>query len=339
MNTPTNVRPASNRMKIALIGAGGIGKEWALALKAAEISIALVVDTDPAKGEAFAQEFGGTFEPDLSAAIKSGIQAAIIAVPHVYLAPTSRQCLEAGVHVLCEKPGGITSEEVKANEIIATDKGLTYMIGFNHRYHPAYIEAKKRFDAGEIGDLMFIRARYGFGGRAGYEKEWRFDKAIAGGGELLDQGIHMIDMARWFMGEIHDVKGMAGNLFWGGAVEDNGFALLRNSGGSVAQIHVSWTNWEWVHCFEIFGTKGYLIVDGLDKRYRGPERLTIGHADPRSGKFPQEVQIVYSNESKELSLRREIDAFLNAIERKEKVPTGEDAVAALKIVETIYEQN
>lgn len=332
-------------MKVALVGAGGIGKTWARALVGdAALQVSVVVDTNERAAKERANELGCAYVTDWHEALMHNIDAAIIAVPHVNLAPISEDFLEAGKHVLCEKPGGISSQEVSENVNLAKKKGLVYMPGFNHRYHAGYLEAKKRFDAGEIGELMFIRARYGFGGRKEYEKEWRFKKAIAGGGELLDQGIHMIDMIRLYLGDVKDVKGFAENMFWGGEVEDNGFVLLRSAAHKVAQIHVSWTNWEWVHNFEIFGTKGYLTIDGLDSRYRGPERLTIGHADPRSGEFPKEEVINYDKETKDDSFRREAEDFALAIHstlsrrRLDNVPRGEDAVAALEIIEKIYAQ-
>jgi predicted dehydrogenase len=326
-------------MKIALIGAGGIGELWSRAIKESEITPVYVVDTDSERASKLANDLGCASASDVDSLVANQVDAAIVAVPHIDLAPISAKLLQKGIHVLCEKPGGMSSSEIQANIDLAREKGLLYVPGFNHRYHPAYLEAKRRFDAGEIGDLMFVRARYGFGGRPGYEKEWRFNKKISGGGELLDQGIHMIDLARLFMGDITEVKGFAENLFWGGEVEDNGFVLLRNQHGNIAQIHVSWTNWEWVHQFEVFGTKGYLIIDGLDSRYRGPERLTIGHADPRSGEFPREEVIQYTNEKKEDSLRRELEEFVHAIGPKTRdIPTGEDAVKAMQIVEEIYDK-
>ena len=194
-------------------------------------------------------------------------------------------------------------------------------------------------DAGEIGKILFIRARYGFGGRPGYSKEWRFQKEISGGGELIDQGVHMIDMARWFLGDFKDVNGFAEKLFWKFGGEDNGFALLRTKDRKVAQIHVSWTNWKWVHSFEIFGEKGHLIIDGLDQRYNGPEKLTIGYRDPEFLKPPKEETIIFQNEQKEDSFARELAAFWKAVQGKKGIPTGQDAYEVLKIVEKIYKHN
>lgn len=331
-----------NPVKLVLIGAGGIGKQWASGIaKSKTVRLAGVVDTDTARAEDIAKQHEGcVVYPDWQTAAKTDADGFIVGVPHNLLASISKGLLEAGKHVLCEKPAGISSQEVAANIALARGKNLVYMAGFNHRYHPAFAEAKKRFATGEIGEMMFIRARHGFGGRPGYEKEWRFSKAIGGGGEFIDQGMHMIDMARWFMGEFTDVRGFAENFFWGGEVEDNGFALLRTADRKVAQIHVSWTQWDWLHSFEIFGTKGYLLISGLDQRYHGPEQLTVGHADARSGKFPTEEVIVYKEESKDDSLRREAEDFVRALRGEGvAIPRGEDAKAVLEIVETIYKNN
>jgi predicted dehydrogenase len=331
------------KLKLVLIGAGGIGKQWASGIKRSDtVELAAVVDADIERAKALATEYGScpSFTDWTWVAEVPGVDGAIVAVPHNMLAPITKGVLEKGKHVLCEKPAGISAAEVAANIALAKSKKLVYMTGFNHRYHPAFAEAKKRFGAGEIGEIMFIRARHGFGGRPGYEKEWRFSKKIGGGGEFIDQGMHMIDLARWFMGEFVDVKGFAENFFWGGEVEDNGFALLRTKERRVAQIHVSWTQWDWLHSYEIFGTKGYLLVDGLDQRYHGPEKLTIGHADARSGKFPTEEVVTYGEEQKDDSLRREAEDLARAI-RGDKVgiARGEDAKAVLEIVEKIYRNN
>ncbi|MBI2888535.1 MAG: Gfo/Idh/MocA family oxidoreductase [Candidatus Liptonbacteria bacterium] len=327
-------------ISIALIGAGGIGKIWSDAFKKSSSCVFnAVVDVDAVKAKAIADAFPGAVAySDLKEALTKGdFEAVVIATPHAFLAPVSKAALEAGKHVLCEKPAGVSSAEVAENIAAAGKANRVYMIGFNHRYHPAYMRAKEIADKGEIGKIICVRARYGFGGRPGYEKEWRFNKKVSGGGELIDQGMHMIDMARWFMGDFTDVKGFAENLYWGGEVEDNGFLLLRTADKRVAQIHVSWTNWEWVHSFEIFGTKGYLSIDGLDKRYRGPEKLTVGKVDPQSGKFPVETTTAFAEEKKEDSFARELEEFAAVIGgRTELKAKGEDVVEVLKIVERIY---
>jgi predicted dehydrogenase len=326
---------------IGLIGAGGIGKVWADALIGAKgIRLHAVVDTDRSRAEEVASRIKGAhaytrIEEALS---DKTLDAVVIATPHKYLAPLSYKALLAGKHVLCEKPSGISSKEVAKNIALAKKKRLLYMPAFNHRYHPAYMKAMEIFQKGGIGNAAFIRARYGFGGRKGYEKEWRFKKRISGGGELLDQGMHMIDMARWFLGDFTKVQGHAENYFWGGDVEDNGFLLMRTKKGQIASLHVSWTNWEWVHSFELFGDKGYLQIEGLDQRYKGPERLIWGKRDATFSK-PKETTYMYKDEKKHDSFRREAEAFANAIgnpKARVGIPQGEDARMALHAVEQVY---
>jgi predicted dehydrogenase len=328
-------------LRIALIGAGGIGRLWAKAIKKVKgVSLSAVVDVNRSAAETIAQEFPDCLiETDWRKIISiDDIDAVLAAAPHKFLAPIAQAALKNRKHVLCEKPAGISSAEIKKNIELARKNRLIYMIGFNHRYHPAFLTAKKFFDAGKIGKIMFIRARYGFGGRPGYEKEWRFNKKISGGGELLDQGVHLIDLSRLFLGGLAEVKGFAEKLFWRSAgVEDNGFALLRGKNGGIASIHASWTNWNWIHTFEIFGEKGYLIIEGLDQRYRGPERLIIGMRHPKFLKPPEEKTLVFTNEQKEFSLERELRDFAAAIQgRKNSIPDGRDAYEALKVVEKIY---
>lgn len=333
-------------LRLALVGAGGIGKQWAEAIrKTPGIQLTVVVDVNLDGAKEIAATFSDcVVTSDWRDVVRdSSIDAVLVATPHKWLAPISYSALVARQHVLVEKPCGVNLREVEKNMKIARKNKLVYMPGFNHRYHPSYMKAREIFDRGGIGKAMFIRARYGFGGRPGYEKEWRFKKDIAGGGELFDQGVHMIDMARWFLGDIKDVHGFAEHMFWKGEVEDNGFALLRTQRGQVAQIHVSWSNWDWVHSFELYGDKGYLVIDGLDKRYHGPERLVWGVRD-KTFAHPTEKRFEYTNETKYNSLQRELTAFADATRgrvgrsKKTNLPTGEDAYATMKIVEKIYHE-
>lgn len=327
------------KLTLALIGAGGIGKQWADAIRKTKgVELRLVVDVNMKGAEEIAKNFKDCFvSSDWGDAVRSkNIDALLVATPHKWLAPISYAALTAKKHVLSEKPSGINRKEVERNVKAARKNKLVYMPGFNHRYHAAYLKAREIFGKGGIGTITFIRARYGFGGRPGYNKEWRFKKSIAGGGELFDQGVHMIDMCRWFMGDFKNIYGFAQNMFWGGEVEDNGFALMRTAKGQVAQIHVSWTNWDWVHSFELYGDKGYVLIDGLDRRYHGPERLVWGVRDKTFAR-PVEKRFEYLNETKFDSLERELAAFREAIAGKRNgIPTGDDALATMKIVEKIY---
>lgn len=350
----------NGKLNIALIGAGGIGKVWAAGFKKIQevhphtttksnqaphdfsfgvgVKLVCVADIDTKRAEEIAKDFKAKVCSDWKELLKNKeVDAVIVATPHKWLAPIAKAFLAAGKHVLVEKPVGITSSEIKTNVALAKKNKLVYMSGFNHRYHPAFSLAKKMADEGAIGKLNFIRARYGFGGRPGYENEWRFNKAISGGGELIDQGVHMIDMARWFLGDFKDVCGMAESFLWKSGVEDNGFALLRTKDKKVASIHVSWTNWKWIHSFEIYGSDGYLRIDGLDQRYQGPEQLTIGKRDPAFKLPPEEEVIIFDKEQKADSFARELkELYLAVKERRAPLTSGADALEALRIVENIY---
>ncbi len=333
----------SGTIRVALIGAGGMGTKWAHVLaKSPSASLVCISDQDKSKAEVLAKEIKDCrAEGDWRAVVQSSdVDAVVIVTPHKFLTEIAIEALKNKKHVLSEKPGGVSSLEIIKAIKASEESGAKYMIGFNHRYHPAFLMAKDLVDKGEIGKIIFVRARYGFGGRPGYANEWRFNKEMSGGGELLDQGSHMIDLSRQFLGEFSEVVGFTPTLFWKNGVEDNGFALLKTQDGRVASIHVSWTQWKWVHSFEIMGSEGYLTIDGLDNRYVGPERLTIGKRDPEFRNPPTEQVVIFDKETSETSLERLIAEFISAIqENREPAVSGKDAYEMLKIVEKIYAQN
>jgi predicted dehydrogenase len=214
--------------------------------------------------------------------------------------------------------------------------GVTVKVGFNHRFHPALRKAREIVDSGALGPLMYVRGRYGHGGRLGYEREWRADPAIAGGGEMLDQGIHLIDLARWFLGDFTEVSGLTATFFWQMPVEDNGFALLRTAGGQVAWLHASCSEWKNMFSFEIYGRDGKLQVDGLGGSY-GVERLAYYRMLPQMG--PPETTI-WEYPGEDTSWRDEFVHLQTCIsERQTPLGTLEDAYAALAVVESLYRQS
>ena len=207
-------------------------------------------------------------------------------------------------------------------------------IGFNHRHHPAVWKAKALLEEGSIGQSLFIRCRYGHGGRPGYEDEWRADPEISGGGELLDQGIHTIDLFRWFLGDFQEAFGYTDTWFWDMPVEDNAFALFRTPGGQVAFLHTSWTQWKNLFSFEISGSAGYLIVEGLGGSY-GAERLTWGRRRPESGP-PDEERFDFSGP--DTSWKAEWYEFVSAVqEGREPLANGYDGWQAMRMVHAVYE--
>lgn len=324
-------------MNIALFGSGGMGKRWAGAMsRNKNTTLCSVIDIDLEKAKKVAEEFGAKAHESLNGI--GEFDAAVIVLPHNLLAETSKKILALGKHVLVEKPAARTTAELEEVVRLAYEKNLRLMIAFNHRFHPSSLEAKKLIDPGFIGKPMFMRATYGFGGRLGYEKEWRHKKEISGGGELIDQGVHLIDLARWFLGDIADAKGIIENAFWKSEVEDNAFVLLKHSSGAISSLHASWSQWMPTYLLEIEGTEGYVRIEGLGKKYGGTERVYYGK---RREDFsaPQE-QMIECDTNADRSLDRALDEFVTAIQTgREPKPSGEDGIAVLKIVEKIYHQN
>jgi predicted dehydrogenase len=183
---------------------------------------------------------------------------------------------------------------------------------------------------------MFIRARYGHGARPGYDKEWRAYKKIAGGGEMLDQGSHIVDLSRYFMGEFTEVTGSCNKFFWDMEVEDNCFAILKTKTGNVAQLHASCTQWKNIFSFEIFCRTGQINIDGLGRSY-GKETLTFYKMKPGMG-IPD--KFVFDWKDKDVSWEREFVNFLESIE-KDKEPNGNiyDALECINIIYKLYEAN
>jgi predicted dehydrogenase len=292
-----------------------------------------VADVDAGRAEVMARAFGSRVyaEPEALFGARD-VQAVIVATPHQWLAPVAKAALEAGKHVLCEKPLARTPEEAAALVAVAAQSKRALKTGFNHRYHPAIAEAHRLAREGRIGRLLVLRCRYGHGGRTGYEHEWRADR-VSGGGELLDQGVHALDLFRWFAGEFTEMSAMVSSAYWPIEVEDNAFCLLRAAEGVTASLHASWTQWKNLFSFEVFGESGYLEIEGLGGSY-GPERLVIG--ERRASGAPSEQQIEFLGE--DTSWAAEWAEFAAAI-REERAPeaSGWDGWQALRLAAAAYE--
>lgn len=261
------------------------------------------------------------------------VDVVIVATLHDSLAEITQSAIQAGKHVLVEKPAARTSAELQPVIAAADRQGVKVHVGFNHRYHRSLRKAKAIIDSGALGELMFVRGRYGHGARLGYEKEWRSNPELSGGGELIDQGPHLIDLSRWFLGEMTEVQGFAHTYFWDMPVDDNGFMLLKTANQQTAFLHVSCTEWKNLFSLEIYGKNGKLDLSGLGGSY-GLEKITwykmlpqMGPPDTTAWEYPM------GDDSWEV----EINEFFEDI-RLDRKPSCSlaDASAALAIVETIY---
>jgi predicted dehydrogenase len=323
-------------LRVALLGCGLVGHKRTRALGPHTLTVC--VDAVLGRAEALAAEHPGCVAAiDVRRAIDDPeVDAVILATTPDALAVTAVQAAEAGKHVLIEKPAARTSSELRAVLAAVERAGVVAKVGFNHRFHPAFQRAHAIFDEGGVGELMYIRARYGHGGRPNYEREWRADPRVSGGGELLDQGSHLIDLARWFAGHVSEVRGHLGTYFWPMRVEDNAFIFLKTPHGQVAWLHASWTEWKNLFSFEVFGRLGKLQIDGLGGSY-GTERLTYYRMLPEMG--PPETTS-WEFPDFDSSWHDEFAHFADCIETGSS-PCGSlaDGLANLEIAEQLYQRS
>jgi predicted dehydrogenase len=320
-------------VNIAIIGCGLIGKKRAQNL--AHGKLVACVDKIFEKAQALATQFPHceAFTDWHTIMHRPDIHIVIVATLHATLAEITLAAMQAGKHVLVEKPGGRHANELNAIIDVAKKSNSLIRVGFNHRYHRAFRQAHELVNQNALGELMFIRARYGHGGRIGYNKEWRAQPELSGGGELIDQGVHLIDLARWFLGDFSDIQGHAHTYYWDMPVDDNGFLLLKTSKKQVAFLHASCTEWKNLFSFEIYGHKGKIDIHGLGGSY-GTERLSFYKMSAEMG--PPET-LIWEYPMADNSWEIEFAEFLDDIKYNRQPSAGiYDAYAALKIVETVY---
>jgi len=322
-------------MKTGIIGCGLIGHKRASSLGRAEL--VACADTDISKAKALAEKFPGikVFN-NPEELLCSDCDIVVLATPHSVLPGLIKKSLEHKKHVLVEKPAGRFAYELEALPALAETQKCKVRIGFNHRYHRAFRKAKEILETGDLGELMFIRARYGHGGRPGYNKEWRAIPSISGGGELIDQGSHLIDLSRMFLGDFQNIEGFAETYFWDMPVDDNAFLMLRTEKGQTAFLQVSCTEWKNMFVFEVYGKHGKLEINGLGGSY-GTEKLSYYKMLPEMG--PPET-FIWEYPMADDSWKIEFDEFLKDIEENRDCNPGlNDAIQNLKIVNTIYKKS
>lgn len=323
-------------MRVAIIGAGLQAKRRAPVIRdwpGMEIIIITAEHKDSA--EKLAGELGCDAGVGWKGIVdRDDIDIVLVLTPPDTHAEISNTAMKAGKHVLCEKPLTRTIKEAEDMIRIAKENKIVLKCGFNHRHHPAIWEAKQLIDKGKLGKPLFARCSYGICGRPGYENEWRADPNRAAGGQFMEQGIHAIDLFRWFLGEIIEVSSMTGvQYFKEQSLEDNGMAIFRMQSGATASLHASLTHWKNLFLFEVFGEDGYIAVEGLGSSY-GTEKLIFGKRDFNA---PFNYHITeYRGGDK--SWLEEWSEFCSAIEEfREPIGNGSDGLAAVKIALAAYE--
>jgi predicted dehydrogenase/UTP-glucose-1-phosphate uridylyltransferase len=320
---------AADPLWVAQIGAGNIGARRAGLFP----RLATVADVDLNRAKAVAARSGARAMSDWEAAIEDDrVRIVSVATTNNLLPIVARRALESGKHVLAEKPVALRSSDLDPLVSIARERGLVYQAGFNYRFHPAIERARSLLRQGTIGRLLHGAARHGHGGRLGLEKEWRAQPALSGGGELLDQGVHLIDLVRWFSQvDICGVQAALRTDFWAIApLEDHALVWLDLSGGARFSLEVSLTQWKNLFWFELVCERGSIVIEGLGGSY-GPERLTLTRRPERFGAPEIETETFPDPESCWLAQWEELERAI----RSGDEPSGSaaDSLACLRVVE------
>ncbi len=327
-------------LRVGIVGAGLIGRKRAGALGSQDTVVG-VFDVAPESAEALAGDVGarpcGTWDELLALAP----DVVVVAVTHDQLAAASERALRGGAHVLVEKPAAISSAQVARVRGAAQAAGRRVKVGFNHRFHPGLARAAAEIHSGDHGELMHLRGRYGHGGRPGYDREWRADPQRSGGGELIDQGMHLLDLTHWFAGPLPLHSALLRTQFWDMPVEDNAALVLgdRTSRDATwAMLHVTWTEWKNTFSIEAYCRTAKLQVDGLARSY-GPQTLKIFRMGPELGP-PELEEIAYPAEDP--SWTNEWEHFAEALAAADTRPLLgdlDDAHYAWTQIEAAYAQS
>ena len=276
------------------------------------------------------------------ALLNSDIDAVIVSAYASVAAEYVIRALNAGKHVFCEKPPAMNAHEML--EVIETEKstGKVLKYGINHRFHYSVMEAKKIINDGVLGKLLWMRGIYGKAGSIDFRDNWRNYKKFSGGGILIDQGIHMLDLFRYFSNsEFECLSTYLSTSFWDTECEDNAFLTLKSSNDVLATLHSSATQWRHKFLLEMTFEKGYLNLDGIlsETRSYAPETLIIGQREFEDVTFAMgkpKQSITYFEYDKSWDF--ELAEFIDAIKGNATILNGtsQDAFEIMKITDHVY---
>lgn len=320
-------------MKAAIVGCGLIGSKRASALPS-DVTLISCFDSNEEISDKFAEEFGCKSVSSIDDLLETkDLDFVIISTRHDALSPIALQIIAAKVNVFIEKPGALNSQQLGyLVDRIRTTK-LRGHIGFNHQYHPAIAKAIQLSQSNRFGKIMFLRGRYGHGARIGYEKEWRANKSESGGGELIDQGTHLLDLSIAFLGNLQLDYAATPTYFWAMPVEDNAFISVKNQNGNIGFLQVSCTEWKNMFSLEIYHEFGKLEITGLGRSY-GLETLTVYEMLPEMGPPLTEV---FTFPEPDDSWGKELEEFVDDLKHGTSHSDNLDSsLQVMKLIDEIY---
>ncbi|MBI3319300.1 MAG: Gfo/Idh/MocA family oxidoreductase [Candidatus Omnitrophica bacterium] len=336
--SPQAFRAAAKKPRVINVGIIGFGKMGRIRYETmtANGRGRVVAVADPLRP----QLSGVPCEESAEALIENpAVEAVFICTPNYLNKPLTIRALRAGKHVFCEKPPAFTAPDIE--EIIAVERtsGKQLMYGFNHRHHDSVKKAKELVDSGVYGRILWMRGRYGKSVDHNFYSTWRAKKSFAGGGILMDQGIHLLDLFLMMAGDFEELQAYVSNLYWKLDVEDNVFAILRNRQGVVASLHSTMTQWRHLFSFEIFLEQGYIVINGLltPSGTYGAEAMTVAKNRTTApvATWSDEERFEFEVNT---SWRSEVRSFFDAIlhDRPITVGSSKDAFTLMRLVDKIY---
>lgn len=317
-------------MRVAIIGTGNIGARRATAIGNVEgASVTVGVDVVEESARKFGERFGCEWGTDWEAAVtRPDVDLVVVSAANNVHASISIRAMDAGKHVICEKPLARNPEECRAMVEAAERNGVKLKTGFNHRYSHQTWKAHELFAEGAIGDIIFVRGRTGHGQGEALSKRWFGNFELSGGGTFLDNGVHLLDLSRWFMGDFVSATGtIHTHLPALGKCEDNGFGIYKTADGRVCQLQSSWTQWKGYLFLEIFGDKGELLINYDDQTCtlirRGAEATVWQYAGVPDCSWEREIE----------------EIMAAARENREPLANGNDGWQAVKMAYAVYESS
>lgn len=327
-------------LKVGIIGYGKMGRlrhETCINLKRAEV----VAVHDPYSSD-LGDTLGATKRENWQEIVHDPeLDIVLIATVNALNKDLVIAGLQAGKHVFCEKPPTFNAAEMEQIIDIERRTAGVLMYGFNHRHHGAAVKMREIVESGEFGNVLWMRGRYGKSVDNNYLSSWRAKPELAGGGILLDQGIHMLDLFLFLGGNFDEVQAMVSNLYWKiDGIEDNVFAILRNTlSGQVASLHSTMTQWRHLFSLEVFMDRGYMVLNGLKTASNtyGQERLVVAKNRSKAPAATWKEEEIFMFEI-DTSWEREMTSFFDAIEIDRPIRDGSsnDALEVMKLVDQIY---
>jgi predicted dehydrogenase len=325
-----------NKLRVGIAGYGVVGRRRREVIDQ-NLNLETVAVSDKLLPEGTMDD-GVRCYSDAYSLMAENLDVLFVSLPNDLAPKVTIEGLKQGCHVFCEKPPGRDLKDIISVirvEKMRPNQKLKY--GFNHRYHDSVGEAMKLIKSKKFGDLINLRGVYGKSKIVNFASDWRTERSIAGGGILLDQGIHLVDMMRLFAGEFTKIYSFISNDYWRHDVEDNAYALMRTEKNIVAMLHSSATQWRHQFRLEITLTKGAIVLGGIlsgSKSY-GDETMTTIYKGEGEGDAPTEKTASYSVDH---SWKDEIDEFTKAIVDDKPIlyGTAQDALKTMELVYKIY---